>query len=835
MFHIRAQNAALVLRKGAEAITFEAFEISPMNEAVMTSPGKLLCSYPCPAAVDVPFETATNSDFIDNLTSFILELDSESLDSKPKTDKAGVPSDEERDTADPRHILLLMSILLGVGVESQHVKRIVKRIADDVCYEDAYKPWRRSPLWLVIRVATQTSVEPLQTYKSFMIFFQSQLLRLFSQHNFRSDLLSFCRKKTARRALKLSTDTPAFVLDEMTDVNHIIEEQLQARWRHAQELHSGIPSWTPHREAFENDTIMSLRNSGVYLTEALQADSDVEADSSFRPTHHPRLHNISDFHAFCPKTLSTAIEKEPFIALADFESVVHERLDAWVSLHGEDTKACPALASCLDQYVASAILHYRDSPEDESLMLLTVMELWVALDTITVHQLPLLREYAPEIRPGFLDSLLLRHSLPIERANVVERYLRHREDQATISQSIFSDDATPNAFSVRYYNQSPHLRNLKATIEKDAAEVRVKKLQELVKMNSDRDSLVDKVDGLMHEYWEDRRGGYDHSGWCNKCRVQREIEALEIEVHEWPLPSNTLDAQQAIFELRPPSVFTIWRDHTYQIIRDLGMRHLPSSPGKQHALVQSYQSLQRWSAQSGSRITIASCSKSFQHQTHYRIAKIPSTEDKVRKPNSLQFHLFDTERHEWVRNPFSKSNLTQHCILSISSESPYSSLQRFVEKTTHTQNEVIASQGDCPIELSLHEYLAFGSLRSGPFLQWLNIARELRADVLSFHREEVHVLVTQAAWHIGPLGEQSDDGRRVWHRELEDTSFGLVLTRECQALLSRIKSNWLEGVSVRTLSKIYSLCFGRITLIVGIVISCAHESPPYICKGRDSA
>ncbi|KAI9441024.1 hypothetical protein H4582DRAFT_1515907 [Lactarius indigo] len=43
---------------------------------------------------------------------------------------------------------------------------------------------------------------------------------------------------------------------------------------------------------------------------------------------------------------------------------------------------------------------------------------------------------------------------------------------------------------------------------------------------------------------------------------------------------------------------------------------------------------------------------------------------------------------------------------------------------TTTSNEVIAGQADCPPELTPHEYLAFSGLRSGPRLQWLNVARE---------------------------------------------------------------------------------------------------------------
>jgi hypothetical protein len=119
-----------------------------------------------------------------------------------------------------------------------------------------------------------------------------------------------------------------------------------------------------------------------------------------------------------------------------------------------------------------------------------------------------------------------------------------------------------------------------------------------------------------------------------------------------------------------------------------------------------------------------------------------------------------------------------------------------VSGTQHPPNDIIAAQADCPKELSLHEFIAFAGLRSGPRLQWLNIARELASPFLSFRREEVHTLITQAAWQLGPLV----DGVREWHVDLNISSFGKVLLGELESLLEKIKANWLEEVAVRTIS-----------------------------------
>jgi len=52
--------------------------------------------------------------------------------------------------------------------------------------------------------------------------------------------------------------------------------------------------------------------------------------------------------------------------------------------------------------------------------------------------------------------------------------------------------------------------------------------------------------------------------------------------------------------------------------------------------------------------------------------------------------------------------------------------------------------------------------------------KELASPSLSFRREEVHVLITQAAWQLGPLSE----GVRDWHVDLSIPNFGKTILRE---------------------------------------------------------
>lgn len=555
-FHIRAQNAGLVVRKRVEGMIFETFEVSPQPKAVMATAGKLICTYPGPA-IQVPLDIATNGDFIENLAVFLVEMDLDPLDAMPTTTKAGSTVAEERDTADPRYIShLLMGILRGLGDEVQ-VHRITKRIGDDVLWNNAFKPWRRSPLWLVIRVATQTSVAARDTYKAFMIFFQSQLLRRFLAADFPADSLSLALKKTSRRAFKLGSATPPFVMDDMTATSKAANDRLQEIWAEEQANQAGTPSSMPNRKDFAADIALSLPNSRAYLTKVLQAAPVFDSTSSFEPSEPSRVQDHIDFYTFQANKLLRTNRDDGYIALADFESLVHERLDGWVTQRFHDSDVCSVLASCLDQYIASAMDLYRDSPEDESIMLLTIMELWVALDKATITQIPLLRKYSPEISSNILEPLLLRRSLHIERAAMVEQHLRDRHRLATKSYpSVFTDRPSYFTFAVEYYSSTDgtHMQSIKRHIEGHAAAARNQKIAELKEKNATYASLIDQASKLSHYYHEDWRGfSYHRQNWCDKCDLERKARDMRIEIYEWPLPENRNEAATVMFEILCPA------------------------------------------------------------------------------------------------------------------------------------------------------------------------------------------------------------------------------------------------------------------------------------------
>ena len=671
--------------------------------------------------------------------------------------------------------------------ESHH-----KANRDEVLWRDVYKPWRRSPLWLVLRVALQTSLHIDNLYKLFMLFFHAHLLRKSLPRDFPSELFYAMRVKMTRRLSKLGPIPSKYLYEFVHDTAKETEALLSKRWTAFQEIRSTILTSRLKELDFVADTHISLNSSYEYLMNILGSVSHGRSQTSFEP-QGSRLYPVRDFSQFLNGQLPQAITKGQHIATADFELSVERNLESWVAASTNNKHAPDVIASCIEQYYAGAKGLYETNPEDNSIMILTIMHLWMALDRIVICQLPMLKEYSPEIPPKFLHDLLLHRESTMNRASHIEEYLHRRHKEAFRVTSILSKDINDSCFAVRYFRTSQDLKRRYDKINAHAEREREKKRAELHSLNQQSDSLSRRASEMSHK-WSDTSPPQHKTETCQRCKLERRAKALKIHVHEWPLPSSKAHARRVVFELSPPQAFSIWRDITYKILRDIGQSTVSSSHDTPWLVLDKFSGLRRW-AVNKHRVTIASTTKSFADQTHYKMVQIPAQESSVLVNNGLSFEPFDRIGGSWVIDSLSESSIARLCTLSFPRSSPYRRLRPHIFGTQHTANDVIAAQDHCPKEISVHEYIAFSGLRSGPRLQWLNIARELASPSLSFRREEVHTLITQAAWQLGPLL----DGVREWHVDLGVSSFGNVLLRELESLLGKIKANWLEEVTVRTI------------------------------------
>ncbi|OJA12483.1 hypothetical protein AZE42_08793, partial [Rhizopogon vesiculosus] len=431
VYIIRAQNAGVVMRKLESETIFESFEISPDPAAVMGAKGKLICSYPGPA-IAVPNTIVADPTFPPELANFLVHMNQDVLDAAATRTKANSTVLEERDTTHPRYITeLLTGILRGLGSIAD-VPRIRKRIGDDVLWDRAKLPWRRSPLWLVIRVALQTTLERSALagrtmYKSFILFFMTRLTRLAINHDLSNEILHFMSAKIARRLFKLGSSASPELSHMVNEVTGEVRDILEARWESVENAQEASPHWDPKALRVLKDTHLSLNNSREYIRQALCNQHSSPPSTSFKPSHHMRG-TIDDFLDTNASFLAAAHTAEPSLALADFETVIRLGIDDWVARVSSQTAetACISIEACACAYSSRALKSYEGNPENLSIMLITLFELWVAMDKIVVEQIPLMADYSPEIPLALLERLLIRKSSALDRVKRLHAHLKAR-------------------------------------------------------------------------------------------------------------------------------------------------------------------------------------------------------------------------------------------------------------------------------------------------------------------------------------------------------------------------------------------------------------------------
>ncbi|KAG2137478.1 hypothetical protein DEU56DRAFT_736818 [Suillus clintonianus] len=800
VYMIRAQNAAVVMRKLEAETIFESFEVSPDPTAVMGAKGKLICSYPGPA-VAVPDTITNDATFSAELANFLVHMDQDVLDAAPTRKKAKSTVVEERDTTHPRYITeLLTGILRGLGSIAD-VPRIRKRIGDDVLWDSAKLPWRRSSIWLVIRVALQTTLERSAlgrvTYKSFMLFSMAKFTTLALDSDVSNDILHFMSAKIARRLFKLGPSAPPELFQMVGMVTSDVRSILEERWESVQDAQRASPPWTPETLRVLRDTHLSLNTSREYIRQALQDQHSSPEPPPFKPSHHVRG-SINDFLDAEASFLIAAHAAEPSLALADFETAIRSGIDDWVARVSPQSidSACISIEACTSAYSSRALGAYSGNPENLSIMLTTLFELWVAIDKIVVGQIPLLAEYPPEIPLALWECLLICKPSALDRLKDLNAYLQARHCVSSCP-SVFSATIDEQSFAVRYFCQSSELQSLKLAIEADAQEERKKKLTELDVLNGRYAELETRAESLSHTYTVNTRGKETHKlKRCEKCLLEKEMKSMTIAVHEWPLPAREKEAILVVFELGCPVAFDMWRSTTFHVLIDVCTPKDEILPTHAFMTLPDYRALQRYrDCHPRQRLTLASDAKPF-IKSHYSNTHIPTKgSDTVCVNNGLVFRPFDTTTGAWTTDVLLRCDSRKLCTFLLP-KGPYGALQPYIAGTSHTSNEIIAHQADCHNDMTIHEFIAFGALRSGPRLQWMNVLRELHARTLDFRREEVHILLAQAVSQVGPISSVVD---LIWHDELNSALFIRTLLGELEDLMASVEENWLEVITISTI------------------------------------
>ncbi|GKT96432.1 hypothetical protein Ct61P_14282 [Colletotrichum tofieldiae] len=134
----------------------------------------------------------------------------------------------------------------------------------------------------------------------------------------------------------------------------------------------------------------------------------------------------------------------------------------------------------VETYHQKAADYYSGHPEGVSRMILTIGELWFAVDATSIHELPLLAQYEPQIPTMVFQALLIGSEQEMRRLEQLEDYIleRNRVAKEWAAPSIFCSFGTPGSFAVEFFRTSTRHQQLKHEIEEDAMEKRQEKRDE---------------------------------------------------------------------------------------------------------------------------------------------------------------------------------------------------------------------------------------------------------------------------------------------------------------------------------------------------------------------
>ncbi|KAF2131741.1 hypothetical protein P153DRAFT_336326 [Dothidotthia symphoricarpi CBS 119687] len=804
---VKAQNAGILVSRSADYITFEFFELSPTNEAAMKTKGRLVRTFPASAS-RISLTTMREDGLVTSLAQTVAKMAVQAVHGfRPQITGPGYTQDDPHDTADPDLVTdLLQTIITALG-EKEDVISITKNTRDETLWKDCKRPWRRSALWLFVRVSLQAFFSrnapnkrsPDSLYKAFMILFLTRLLDDENLKGLDSDVIYTVSAKLTRRLRKFEA------LQQF--------ESLQPHWALSVHLaliaaHSFIhEKWNAAVESTE-------ANIDFTFLENLQPEADLDIKlpdlNAFvsgmaarrRSAANPGFKPASEFPDLLPNAIPDGISASSdykSFHLAALEGWIEHNLQNWLSLHERDTTTCGKLRRLMTTYHCAASEAYAGIPISTSVMYLIILELWVACDKSACSIYPLLAKFDPEICMAELQCLLLPLKGQMERLHEIEKHVHSRISGSTKkSPSLYRDFGDKTSFAVRYFNQSHEHQSLKANIERDATEQREQKCEELMKLKSDYEQLMRRYNDSECAFMENGipvdNSIKIHSPSCSRCAFKTRAEALDIDIHEWPLPKEEHTAKATVFELNIPEAFSEWRDcSAYLIINVLEfLDKKPRKPQSTYALDRHQGLSQTLSSHyEEQRIIIVSAIKP--HTGNYRAKQnglLNITDADVCLDSALVYDYYDKQRNTFSVPLKPPEDFPQKCRYSMPDHSK--ALKRFMYRPSSAPdgvapNEVISGVSDCPPRFSVDEFKAIAAMGLGRHIFYSNLLSQLAMPTVDFAKVETHCMILQTVYQVGPPNRSVERGA---HENFNDELFCNAMLNQLQDNLGRLTKNW---------------------------------------------
>ncbi|KAH7175914.1 hypothetical protein EDB81DRAFT_751349 [Dactylonectria macrodidyma] len=740
--HVTAQNAGVMIHRAYDSFIFETFELSPSDESINSTRGRLVRQFPA-TSIAVPSQVFNDDDFQSVLTKTLVKMSIQQQDIKPYYEGADQVPVDTQDTPNPRLVTeLLVSFLRGCG-EQVSIPCLYKKTREELLSSDGAPAWRRSPTWLLLRVSlqlvmTRIATDSGNTYKSFMLFFMTRILKA-TMVQASSPALHIMGTKILRRLLKLPPPWGGRWLATVASDLLAAAEHICERWKNVgEELEPELELEAISTLEIINSTYLELAEMNRFLSATLQS-SNVSVVSHSNPTSPDQIMIDSSVPQFpSPKDVCK-------MELANLERSV------LISPGGHE-QSCSSLCEQIRDYHTTAAAAYAGNPEMISRMHLIILELWIALDQAAIQSVPLLQDYDPGIPSDSYHSLLLASRGDMERLSRAEKYLRQRRDYARAQRTppVFGSFGHHRSLAVRYFAISPELQSLEYEIVDRATDERAQALEELSRLRKERIRLIGLYNEGVCERVTVQGELWVHPDTCVRCSYQEKANKLEIPTHDYPLPTNTHQAQAVIFELAVPPDIGEWRDITIYLIRDvLQCRTVRTPPAERPTRLRAYPTLtQYFRSDKEWRVSLQST-----HKDHPSTASVPTcTEDHVLLSNNLELNYFDELKGVILSEPIPSHAHAESCSLPRPERSP-------MALTT------LSSSQDRTM--------------------WVKMLSQLCKPKIDFNRQEIAIFVIHLSLQAGPNSQETIT--RKTHELLSNVNFGRNMLDCLRGLVARVE------------------------------------------------
>ena len=670
-----------------------------------------------------------------------------------------------------------------------------KKHRDQIRWNTGGLPFRRSGLWMTIKIIFQTILTKhlgnlgIIVYKLLITHFLTYFIYTRQTSINSVELLIHCLRKILRRLNKIdnlilkidTTDLNKWIQWTKDDIKKKIDEIFpKMDWQRSiqiddKQLHINVNLNDPEHY---RHSCQSLKNYFNTFTTKISnhfhnSDRSINIEQDF---FIPSIH-----------ILTNQMKYSIGSSLTQMELWIHLWLEQWINQplsSRRESDHFVMLARFFDDYYNAALNYYRSKDSIgysrfllTSLSIIRVMHQKLSQDK-RFERLQLHRIDIPNLLNLF-EYLILPSRKEMINARDLYDYFSKFSDQSY--PDILTDITSEDSFGVYFATHSTKMINCLKKIQIQIEQEKIMKMEEVRRGKDRYTRLMSSITGhscMCYAQTDDRL--------CHRCRVEEQANNITVSIYENPIPSQQANALAVIFELRMPIEIRCYRDILWQFINrsqnstnERMYEWLRTSP---HSckLTPLYTGPNNCKVKLVSRTT--SITQSHENSPHIGWTQV----DDFLYENSLDVRISPTRELLFE---------TECRMLTPQLDHPdYKHLQYSLQSTEFIQNRVIADLSQISSKLKPKQFIEFGSFRSGHRLQWWNLLSILEIDSLSLNEESIALLIVHSILQYGPVMENPDGLVSSWcpesHRKLLDDHFVDELIVRLDRHLDDCASNW---------------------------------------------